>query len=191
MIKNYLLALSAVLLLSACQKDSVANEQKDLSIELNDILSTAHVDGKTAFILPDSDDYSNIPQDPNNPITAEKVELGRMLYHDPSFGINPDDVRGMQTYSCASCHFAEGGFAARKAQGICEVGIGTSDVGRERTKNAFYQLADIDVQPIKSPSTLNSAYQELMLWNGQFGATGDNIGTEAQWTAGTPTKYID
>jgi len=188
MIKNLTCALSLVLLLSACKKDTIANEQEELGAELEQMIQSAHINGKSAFILPDSDDYSSIPQDPQNPITTEKVELGRMLYHDPSFGVNPEDIRGMSSYSCASCHFAEGGFAARKAQGIGEGGLGTSDVARERTKNAFYAMADIDVQPIKSPSTLNTAYQELMLWNGQFGAVGDNIGTESEWTAGTPKE---
>jgi len=147
MIKNLTCALSLVLLLSACKKDTIANEQEELGAELEQMIQSAHINGKSAFILPDSDDYSSIPQDPQNPITTEKVELGRMLYHDPSFGVNPEDIRGMSSYSCASCH-----------------------------------------QPIKSPSTLNTAYQELMLWNGQFGAVGDNIGTESEWTAGTPKE---
>jgi cytochrome c peroxidase len=46
----------------------------------------------------------------------------------------------------------------------------------------------MDVQPIRTPSVLNTAYQELMLWNGQFGATGMNEGTEASWTSGTPKE---
>lgn len=188
MYKLIAVTVSITILLTACNKDSVSNDQRELGAELEIIMESAHPDGRTAFIFPESDDYANIPQDPQNPITAEKVELGRMLYHDPSFGSNPLNMRGMQTYSCASCHFAEGGFAARKAQGIGEGGIGTSDVGRERSKSAFYTNTDIDVQPIKSPSTLNSAYQELMLWNGQFGGVGDNIGTESEWTEGTPKE---
>ncbi|MBV6655251.1 MAG: hypothetical protein KI786_15900 [Mameliella sp.] len=39
---------------------------------------------------------------------------------------------------------------------------------------------------MRSPSTLNSAYQIAMLWNGQFGAKGVNAGTEYAWTEGTP-----
>lgn len=33
---------------------------------------------------------------------------------------------------------------------------------------------------------MNGAYQPVMLWNGQFGATDINIGTEEQWTEDTP-----
>lgn len=42
------------------------------------------------------------------------------------------------------------------------------------------------MQPIRTPTAMNGAYQEAMLWNGQFGATGVNEGTEASWRAGTP-----
>ena len=47
---------------------------------------------------------------------------------------------------------------------------------------------ELDVQPIRTPAALNTAYQELMLWNGQFGGTDGNAGTEAQWTEGTPKE---
>ena len=50
----------------------------------------------------------------------------------------------------------------------------------------MYLEAELDVQPIRTPSALNVAYQEVMLWNGQFGAKGPNAGTESQWTMGTP-----
>lgn len=187
---KYTLLLAAILLLAftSCQKDNLSQERDELNAELAEVLSIASPNGKSAFVLPSSEDYASIPQDPKNPITAEKVELGRMLYHDPSFGMNPKKNLGAGTFSCASCHFAQGGFAARKAQGIGEGGLGTSDVGRERTASAFYESNSIDVQPIKSPSTLNVAYQQLMLWNGQFGGVGVNLGTEPQWTPGTPKE---
>ncbi|MFP4471239.1 MAG: cytochrome-c peroxidase, partial [Bacteroidales bacterium] len=35
---------------------------------------------------------------------------------------------------------------------------------------------------------MNSAYQQVMLWNGQFGATGPNAGTEHLWKPGTPLE---
>jgi len=45
--------------------------------------------GVSFFILPDSDDYGNIPQDPLNPITADKVALGKLLFHETGTGRNP------------------------------------------------------------------------------------------------------
>jgi len=188
MIKYFLTAFAIVLTLSSCQKDEAGNNSNELNAELDQLVSNSAADGKSAFLLPRSDDFASIPQDPKNPITAEKVELGKLLYHDPSFGANATKEIGMETYSCASCHFAEGGFAARKAQGIGEGGLGTSDVGRERSKSPFYPIADIDVQPIKSPSTLNVAYQKLMLWNGQFGGVDSNLDYTSEFTAGTPKE---
>ncbi|NNE29218.1 MAG: cytochrome-c peroxidase, partial [Saprospiraceae bacterium] len=41
---------------------------------------------------------------------------------------------------------------------------------------------------LRTPSAMNGAFQKNMLWNGQFGATGENIGTEGSWTAGTPKE---
>jgi len=35
---------------------------------------------------------------------------------------------------------------------------------------------------------MNTAYSEVMMWNGQFGATGPNATTQSSWTSGTP-KY--
>jgi cytochrome c peroxidase len=32
------------------------------------------------------------------------------------------------------------------------------------------------------------AYQDVMLWNGQFGGTGTNAGTEDNWTIDTPKE---
>lgn len=59
-------------------------------------------------------------------------------------------------------------------------------MGEERMRNTLCVPELCDVQPIRTPSALNGAFQPLMLWNGQFGATSLNQGTEAQWTAETP-----
>ena len=142
--------------------------------------------GLDSFILPDSDDYAKIPQDPRNPLSRAKVELGKLLFHETALASKPK-LRGTEgTYSCASCHHAEGGFQANIAQGIGEGGIGFGTNGNARMINPHFNLIDIDVQPIRTPSALNIAYQKNILWNGQFGATGVNTGTEALWPANTP-----
>ena len=33
---------------------------------------------------------------------------------------------------------------------------------------------------------MNGAFTPVTLWNGQFGAHGPNVGTESNWTEGTP-----
>ncbi|MCB0638138.1 MAG: cytochrome-c peroxidase [Lewinella sp.] len=177
--------LLVIVSLAACQQDSTA----DLDRELDRVLKEAtNGQGRQEFLLPKSGDLSAIPQDPNNPLTQEKITLGQLLYHETGLALNPMREEGTGTYSCASCHFAEAGFQAGRFQGIGEGGSGFGLSGENRGPQTSYAEMELDVQPIRSPTTLNGAYQELMLWNGQFGATGDNVGTEAQWTPGTPKE---
>ncbi len=138
--------------------------------------------GASFFILPDSDDYANIPQDPLNLITQKKVELGQLLFHETATGGNPKIASMKATYSCASCHHAAAGFSAGIRQGIGESGLGFGINGNSRIINPNVPLDSVDIQPIRSPTILNVAYQDVMLWNGQFGGTGTNAGTEANWT---------
>ncbi len=142
--------------------------------------------GKSYFVLPTSDELAKIPQDPKNPLTVAKVKLGQLLFHETALASKPKKAEGLNTYSCASCHHAGAGFQAGVKQGIGEGGTGFGTAGEARTKHANYDASMLDVQPLRSPSAMNSAYQQVMLWNGQFGATGPNAGTQANWTAGTP-----
>jgi cytochrome c peroxidase len=143
---------------------------------------------KDALILPSSNNYLAIPNDINNPITEAKVALGKLLYHETALGKNPKLPEGMNTYSCASCHHVAAGFQSGLIQGIGEGGIGFGLHGEGRVKSSHYLESEIDVQPIRTPSVLNVAYQDVMLWNGQFGGVGTNLGTESSWTVGTPKE---
>ena len=140
--------------------------------------------GVDSYKLPASWQLSRIPQDPNNRLNYAKVLLGKFLYHETAILVNNVRPEGRETGSCASCHFVDAGLRTFRRQGIGEGGSGFFN----REKRAGYANAELDVQPIRSPTTLNTAYQELMLWNGQFGATGANAGTQAQWTPGTPKE---
>lgn len=142
--------------------------------------------GLAFFTLPQSDDYANIPQDPNNPISRPKVELGKLLFHETALAVDSEFPESINTYSCASCHHAAGGFQANTPQGIGDGGIGFGHAGEGRLLNPNCEPKDIDVQPIRTPSALNISYQTNVLWNGQFGATAVNEGTESEWTPGTP-----
>ncbi len=175
------------LFFSACKKDDPSEKALDdqLTIALE---ALANGDGKAFFMLPESNDFSNIPQDPKNPLTAQKVALGQMLFHETGLALSPKLDVSKGTYSCASCHFAAAGFQAGRHQGIGDGGVGFGANGEGRQPHALYDLDSIDVQPLRTPSALNGAYQEVTLWNGQFGATGPNAGTESAWTAGTPKE---
>lgn len=183
---SLLFALCFILAFSSCKKDN-DNPSTTLDDELEFALSQASDgQGLAHFTLPESNDYTSIPQDPNNAITDAKVELGKFLYHETGIGLAPMQEVGSQTYSCASCHFASAGFQAGRFQGLGDGGVGFGMNGEGRHISADYDEMTVDAQPIRTPSVLNVAYQEALLWNGQFGALGINAGTEYAWTEGTP-----
>lgn len=186
MMKFYvvLLAASFISILNAgCQKDETTNLDNDLTEVLERASGGA---GLSFFQLPDSKNYSAIPQDPRNPLNDSKVELGRLLFHETGIALNPKKTICLATYSCATCHMASAGFQAGRQQGVGDGAIGIGSRGESREPLAEYPVTDLDVQPIRTPSILNIAYQTNILWNGQFGATALNEGTEANWTEGTP-----
>ena len=181
--KNLLFVAGAVILFASCNNDDYTPIESSLDLQLNDLLDEAsNGEGKSFFTLPESDDFTNIPQDPLNPLTPEKVALGKLLMHETATGGNPQIAEMKNTYSCASCHQAAAGFAASLRQGVGECGTGFGIKGEGRIINPNVPIENVDLQPIKSPTVLNVAYQDVMLWNGQFGGTGTNAGTEAGWT---------
>ncbi|MEL6544721.1 MAG: cytochrome-c peroxidase, partial [Myxococcota bacterium] len=189
--KPYSLITFAALATAACGEDGPF---------LNDDLAAAleQAGGEASFLLPEETDLANIPADPANPLTAEKVELGQLLYHETGLATAPNDESRMGTYSCASCHHAAAGFKAGVPQGIADGGEGFGTVGEGRllrfgldgTAPAMSPLRP-DIQPVASPTTLNVAFQDVMLWNGQFGnasnsAINDGLPPEVLATPGTP-----
>ena len=173
--------------LTACDDSGADPAPTSLDDELRGVLVAASDgQGLEYFAMPAPGDLSAIPQDPRNPLTPEKVELGKLLFHETALGVNAHRDEGFGTYSCASCHHAAAGFQAAVPQGIGEGGVGFGRYGERRRLAPGYTPDEIDKQPIRTPAALNLAWQEAMLWNGQFGATGVNVGTEAQWNPETP-----
>ena len=179
-------SLSLLLLVAGCRDD----DQLDavLDAELTALIEASVPEGVDGLRLPASDDYAAIPQDPRNPLSAEKVALGRMLFHETALATDGRNADLAGTYSCASCHHAAAGFQAGRHQGIGEGGVGFGRNGENRARAASVPADQLDVQPVRSPSILHAGYQRVTLWNGQFGATSLNTGTEAQWTEGTPKQ---
>ena len=141
--------------------------------DLEELMITASPDGTLAgFKMPNDTEYELFPADPENRITLEKVELGKLIFHETGITAGISNVEN--TWSCASCHHAKAGFKAGIVQGIGEGGQGFGNSGEGRTVIPGMEgLAD--VQPIATPTALNTAYQEVMLWNGQFGNQLDGI----------------
>ena len=162
-----------------------AVEARDNLLTLLD--STSPTGSYEAYILPASDDFDNIPQDPSNEITAAKVALGKLIYHET--GITEGDISPSEgTFSCATCHNAQNGFKSGIRQGIGEGGVGF-----DHRRVIEGQEDVVDVQPVTSPTVLNTAYQEVMLWNGQFGneiggMVNVGIDPDRHFTEGTPKE---
>ena len=174
----------AVLLFAGCDADPGPAET-DLDAQLRDALvAAADGQGPEFFAMPR--DLAAIPHDPRNPLTPEKVELGRFLFHETALAVNPWREEGRGMYVCASCHHPASGFQVAVPQGISEGGVGFGRYGERRRLDPRYAPDEADMLPIRVPPTLNGAWQEAVLWNGQFGATGVNAGTEAQWDPTTP-----
>ena len=76
---------------------------------------------------------------PENPVTPEKIELGRRLYYDKRLSADG-------TVSCATCHDPDKGFADGKKVGE---GIG----GKKGARN--------------SPTVLNAVFNEFQFWDGR------------------------
>ncbi len=184
-----LLVLLAAWTFLSCTKDPTDTPDK-LDIQLERALEAASGGiGPEYYLLPESDDFDNIPQDPKNPLTAAKVALGRLLFHETGLALAPMKALGKGTYSCATCHFAAAGFQAGRHQGIGDGGIGFGLRGEGRSRHPEYLPEELDVQPVRTPSAMNLAWQELILWSGKLGGVGDNLGTEDQWIDGTPPAH--
>lgn len=187
----FIATLAIALTAFGCSDSSAPGDpNSELNNQLTTTLTQASAGkGLAFFTMPSSDDYANIPQDPRNPITKEKVELGKFLYHETCLTVNPKFSGNLMQGSCASCHHVDAGFQAGVAQGIGTGGIGFGSHGEGRRRDPAVPADSLlDVQPIRSPSALNIAWQTNILWNGQFGANGVNVGTQARWTPGTPKE---
>lgn len=81
-----------------------------------------------------------IPQPASNPVTREKIALGRRLFFDRRLSLN-------DTFSCAMCHIPEQGFTSNEL--AMAVGVEGSSVRRN------------------APTIYNSAYATLLFHDGR------------------------
>jgi cytochrome c peroxidase len=91
------------------------------------------------------DAYMPIPED--NPLTNEKILLGRKLFFDPILSRD-------RTISCATCHDPELGFTDNK---LVAVGV----AGKKGTR--------------RSPRLINRGYGKLFFWDGRAASLEDQV----------------
>lgn len=80
-----------------------------------------------------------VPQLPDNPVTAEKVALGKQLYFDPRLSRD-------NTVSCATCHAPQRGWSNGEA-------VATGIRGQKGGRSA--------------PTVVNAGYQRFQFWDGR------------------------
>lgn len=180
-----ILSLSISILAAACFMSCEYDRTYDISsldVELKHRIESASPTQDYAhFILPESSELDKIPQDPKNPLTPEKVTLGKLLFFETALAQSPMAESGRGTYSCATCHIPTAGFRPGRMQGIADGGMGFGINGEYRVVNPEYAEEDIDAQGARPLTVLNVAYVTNTFWNGQFGAGNVNIGTEHLW----------
>ncbi len=181
--KVIFLLLTVSLFASSCVDNTVSSD-KQLDFDLRALITTSGFGEEDFYVLPDEDDLDEIPQDRiNNPLTPEKVELGKMLFFETGFATAARKPSGMGTYSCASCHIPEAGFKPGHFQGIADGGNGYGINGEDRTSSSDYQDDEMDVQSARPLSLINVAFVTNTTWNGRFGSGGANVNTDDYWIA--------
>ncbi len=175
----YSICVIGLLLLAACDKDELSNP---LDSQLKKSIQRIAPNGKLEhFILPHSKDYANIPQEPKNPLSDIKVELGKMLFFETGLALAPVYDFCKETYSCGTCHVPSAGMTPSREQGIADGGIGFGENGERRTRMASYDEDEMDVQGARPLALINAAFVKNTSWSGAFGGNDNNIGTEDVW----------
>lgn len=168
-----------VIILVGCTLFQCTKDQMPLNVEFDNTLrqrirQVSPTDDLAYYILPAEDDYDNIPQDPRNPLTEAKVQLGKFLFYDTGLAQDALQLEGIGTYSCSSCHIPEAGFRSGSFQGIADGGEDFGINGEDRRRNLSYEESQLDVQSARPLSLLNVAFVENTFWNGQFGLQDHN-----------------
>ena len=179
-IKTLLLLLAVAFGIASCTSDEPEIALDEQLIEA--LRNKAPTGNASYFIMPESYEYDRLPnQDPHNPITAAKIELGKLLFFETGLGQSPKYSSCYETYSCSSCHIPSKGFLPGRMQGIADGAVGYGDYGSIRAVASGYHEDEIDAQGNRPMTVMNVTYMTNTLWSGLFGANDKNVGTENAW----------
>lgn len=122
-----------------------------------------------------------VPHPADNPTSAAKVELGRLLFWDPI-------LSGNQDVACATCHHPDFAYADGRA---LSVGVGGTGLGPARTASA----ASAHVTARNSMSVLDTAWNGLSVFGDPGPANApmfwDNRARSLEGQAGGPIRNLD
>ena len=167
------------ILIASCDSEDFGVSDENLMNLISEKSQTGSAD---YFIMPASGDFAALPnQDPTNPITEEKVQLGKLLFFETGIAQDALTPEAQETFSCATCHVPESGFLPGRIQGIADGAIGYGDYGENRVKLSQYAEQDLDAQGNRPLTVMNVTYMTNTTWSGMFGANDQNVGTEAFW----------
>lgn len=176
-----IMLFTLALIFSQCTEDRL-DVYENIDQDLIEAIDTKSPTGNHSFyVLPSYLDLNSIPQDSKNPLSDDKVELGKHLFFETGIALNAEKQSGMGTYSCATCHIPEAGFKPGRFQGIADGGMGYGLNGEVRVMNDDYEENELDIQSARPLSLVNVAFVKNTFWNGQFGSEGANIGTDHIW----------
>lgn len=165
----------------SCTRDQ-NNYSADLdSALIQKLIKSSPTGDPSYYLLPDYRNLARVPQDVLNPLNTDKVKLGQFLFFDTGLGLSAVHQEGMGTFSCATCHVPSSGFTPGQVQGIGDGGIGFGISGDGRVKDNDYDDSELDIQSIRPLSLVNVGFVQNTFWNGQFGSSNVNIGTEHLW----------
>lgn len=186
---HFLVFVCLLVFATACVRDE-AISSIDTELERT-LLRLSENHSLNDYMLPNGNNLSGIPAGVGNPITQDKVDLGKMLFYETALGrdaLQPDNLR---TFSCSTCHVPESGFTAGAAQGIADGGKGFGEFGRGRTMDTDYEENDIDAQGARPLSMLGVAYVTNSMWAGRFGAYGANAEVREVWGEHDPATEVN
>ena len=176
--------LLCIVAIQSCLNENTENYRLDYELAEN-------IGKLEDFILPSSNDFNQIPQSPVNPLTREKVDLGKMLFFETAFGVESKKPELLGTFSCSTCHVVEKGFRPGLKQGIADGAVGFGKLGEGRVKLSTYKDEEIDAQGARPLATINTAFVHNTMWTGSFGDGFANAGTEKMWGVHDPATKIN
>jgi cytochrome c peroxidase len=189
LIRIFPLFLLIAIFASGCVRDeAVSTSDTELERTLIRLSENGSLED---YILPDVGNLAGIPAGIGNPLTEEKVALGKLLFYETALGrdaINPAMVR---TFSCSSCHIPEAAFTPGAAQGLADGGEGFGQAGSGRVMSDLYLEEDVDAQGARPLSMLGVAYVTNSTWSGRFGSQGANAELEDIWGVFDPATEVN